>query len=108
MRGFAIHGGEYGVLCSAEGVLEGDVEVYDYTGCKVFSGGGTISGRASSAPVASRLLVSDLTIDVPSMIGLIIHSKLEALEPDLAARGRTRLASLIRRPRQGRRHPASR
>jgi hypothetical protein len=77
MRGFAIHGGEYGVLCSAEGVLEGDVEVYDYTGCKVFGGGGTISGQSVVGIVASRLLVSDLTIDVPSMIGLIIHSKLK-------------------------------
>jgi len=41
MRGFGIHGGEYGVLCADEGRIISFMDVFRYTPCRVF-GGGTI------------------------------------------------------------------
>ena len=61
MRGFSIHGGEFGVLCSGPHKMEAGVEIYVYTACRVF-GGGTIDGQSVQGIDGSRVDVADLTI----------------------------------------------
>src|SRR5262249_12009762 len=71
LRGFGIHGGEYGVLCAAE--AQGNV--FPYTRCRVF-GSGTIDGQSVVGIVASRLTLSDVTLSSDASIALIIHKGL--------------------------------
>jgi hypothetical protein len=76
MRGFRIHGAAFGVLCSDEGQMIGDLEVYTYRPCRVF-GGGTIDGQKWGGIVASRLDLRDVTlVEEQSAIALIIHRHL--------------------------------
>ena len=75
MRGFSIHGGEYGVLCDAE--AENGELVGKYTSCKVYGGGGTISGTSVIGIVGRGLVVTDLTIDQQTGIALIVHKKIQ-------------------------------
>ena len=63
MRGFSIHGGEFGVLCSGPHKMEAGVEIYVYTACRVF-GGGTIDGQSVQGIDGSRVDIADLTISV--------------------------------------------
>jgi len=66
--------------------MVGDLEVFDYTGCTVLGGGGTIAGQSIVGIVASRLTLSDVTIHMDDWIGLIIHSKLKLANVTLALR----------------------
>jgi hypothetical protein len=78
LRGFSIHGGKYGVLCSAEGVLVDGVEEYDYSGCTVVGSGGTIAGQSIAGIVAGGLTLTDVTVGMQDdFIALIIHKKLK-------------------------------
>jgi hypothetical protein len=61
MRGFSIHGGQFGVLCSGPHQIEAGQEIYVYTACRVF-GGGTIDGQSAQGIDGSRVDVADLSI----------------------------------------------
>lgn len=75
LRGFAIHGGEYGVLCAEPARMIDGLEVFPYTPCRVF-GGGTIDGQSVVGIVASRLDLADVTVSSDAAIALIIHNRL--------------------------------
>ena len=85
MRGFAIHGGEYGVLCSGPAQTIGSLEVFPYAPCRVF-GGGTIDGQSVVGIVASRLDLADVTINSDA-IALIIHRRLSFTNVNLQLGG---------------------
>ena len=85
MRGFAIHGGEYGVLCSGPATTISGMTVYPYAPCRVF-GGGTIDGPSVVGIVASRLDLADVTINTDAY-GLIIHRSLSFTNVNLQLGG---------------------
>jgi len=74
LRGFTIHGGEYGVLCAADEQMIGGNVVFPYAPCRVF-GGGTIEGQSVFGIDASQLDLADVTISSDS-IAIIVHNRL--------------------------------